>query len=360
MDFIPINIPNQLSTNSPPSLSVENLAPIRTANDRLKDAINAPPIKMMLGNIWMSGELHLLFADTGVGKSIFAVAVANALSKGRRMLILENECKPLTVLYYDFELSDRQFLTRYSDLNEIYPFSNHLYVDNIDFAELMKMGGGSIEQVLFQKMRYDIQKLKADVMIIDNITYLNTQTTQKTDTALDVMRQLIEIKREFNMSILVLAHTPKIDLSSPLTINSLAGSKHLSNFADSVSAIGRSAVDSNLRYIKQVKPSRSAEILYDSQNVITCEVVKKGYFLTFDFIDFHEESYHLRRNESNEGDRESLIQRAVELKQKGWAYRAIAKEVLGDENKQGTISKWLKKRSVSIPNGNSGNSGNAL
>lgn len=347
MEFQPIRKMEIPTLRTLPAITVADLSPVRSSNQRLSDALLAPPIKKMVGNIWLSGELHLLFADTGIGKSIFAIQMADALSKGKKVLGLENECMPLTVLYYDFELSDRQFLTRYSDPTGPYPFSTHLFVDTIDFAKLLEVQGMGFDEMLFQKMRFDIEQTKANVIVIDNITYLNTQTTQKTDTALEVMRRLIEIKRELNVSILVLAHTPKIDFSAPLTINSLAGSKHLSNFADSVSAIGRSALDSEVRYIKQVKPSRSAEIIYDTRNVITCRVTKEGNFLGFWHTGFDDEQNHLRRNDWGDSDRKQQIETARSMVANGKSYADVAEELLGNRNLKGTIHKWLNGQGVS-------------
>ena len=170
---------------------------------------------------------------------------------------------------------------------ECYSFSNYFHIDNIDFKDLIKKDDDfDFEKALLQRMRYHIEALNVNVLIIDNITYLKTQTTQKTDSALDLMRELTELKREFNLSILVLAHTPKIDQASALNINSLAGSKHLSNFADSVSVIGKSVLGSDIRYIKQVKPSRSAEMLYDSENTITCQIIKRNNFSNIRFFKF--------------------------------------------------------------------------
>jgi RecA-family ATPase len=71
------------NTSQEQPIDLRGLANPRTSQQRLTDALNQPPIKNLLGEIWMSGELHLLFADTGVGKSIFAVTIGNALSKGR-------------------------------------------------------------------------------------------------------------------------------------------------------------------------------------------------------------------------------------------------------------------------------------
>lgn len=160
------------------------------------------------------------------------------------------------------------------------------------------------------------------------------------------MRALNELKKEMNISILVLAHTPKVETSSPLTINSLAGSKHISNFADSVSAIGKSVQGSDIRYIKQVKPSRSAEMVYDSENTITCELVKDNNFLTFQFQGFEDERKHLRQPPT-EDERNELIAEAYQLHIVGTSYADIAEKLLGDPKKKGTIHKWIKRFSVS-------------
>ena len=151
------------------------------------------------------------------------------------------------------------------------------------------------------------------------------------------MRKLNELKKEYNLSILVLAHTPKRSLSSPLTINDLAGSKHLSNFADSVSAIGKSTQGESIRYWKQVKPSRSAEILYHYENVIVCEISKHETALTFDFIDFGNEYEHLTRQDYESKNHQK--QQAKDLKGDGKSVRDIATE-LGVA--KSTIGNWLK------------------
>ena len=329
--------------------SFNKLPPLRQANKRLADASNQPAIRKLCGVFWMLFELHILFADTGVGKSIMAVAIADALSKGECFMGLTNESEPLKVLIYDFELSDKQAEKRYSDELDgtPYDFSEHLYYDTIDFISLDDIATTSntkVDDLLFEKMKYDIESLRIDVLMIDNITFLCQYTTQNTDSALHLMRQLNKLKRELSISILVLAHTPKISQSEPITINHLAGSKHLSNFADSVSAIGKSTWSPNIRYWKQVKPSRSAELIYGIDNVITCELDKKdSRFLTYHFIANDEEREHLKNDEEN--DRLSQIAYAKELKSQGRTLAEIAQEILGDAKLKGTISKWLNKKS---------------
>jgi predicted ATP-dependent serine protease len=276
--------------------------PVRTANQRLKDAANMPDILQLFGQIWHSGELAFLFADTGIGKSIFAVQIADCLSKGKDITVYtKNENEPLTVLYQDYELSDKQFEKRYtSEFGKPYVFNDNLFIDNINFAELYtKFPKKSFTEILFEKLKQDITATNAKVLIIDNITFLHTQSTQDQQASLDIMRFLTELKKDHGLSILVLAHTPKKSENTPITISDLSGSKHLSNFADSVFCVGKSSKGSNLRYIKQIKPSRSGELIFDSNNVMEFRIEKDSDFLGYDFIAMGSEFENLNIKEDD-------------------------------------------------------------
>ena len=111
----------------------------------------------------------------------------------------------------------------------------------------------------------------------------------------------------------------------------------LINFVDSSFAIGESNSDTNLRYIKQIK-ARNTEIIYDTNNVLVCEIGKPINFLQFLFKDFGNERDHLKQY-SNE-DREATIQKAKELSKSGLSQRLIAKE-LGIA--VGTVNKYINK-----------------
>jgi predicted XRE-type DNA-binding protein len=309
---------------------VSQLPDIRSASKRMEDARSQPDIDQLFSVVWQSNELHLLFADTGVGKSIFAVAISIALCKGEEFLGLTNQTENQIVLFYDFELSDRQFRKRYSnDFGLEDPLHPNLFIDTLDFASISEMSSGNDDKfndVVFDKISFDIESKKANIVILDNITFLSSQTTQDTQAAMKVMRRLNEMKKKYNISILVLAHTPKRNPFSPFTINDLAGSKHLSNFSDSISAIGISSYDRNVRYIKQIKPSRSGELLYDKDNVIVCEVVKPDTFLTFEFVTFGNEMDYLGE-ERRESKIDSDLYKITDMIAQGHNYRHIAEEL---------------------------------
>ena len=310
---------------APKQITVGNLP--RTAKQRLLDAEQQPDIKKLLGNIWMTGELHILFADTGSGKSVWATQIADSLSKGKSLFsVLPNENKPLRVLYYDFELSDKQFQKRYSEGNgSRYDFSENLFIDNIDFQALTKENPNlKVDELIIRKIKTDVVSLNIDVLVIDNLTYLKTESTQDTSVALNLVRELNELKTKHGLSILVLAHTPKVKNGTPLTLNELGGSKHLSNFVDSVSAIGKSSKAPDLRYIKQAKASRSGEMLFDSSNVIVAEMKHQDRFLGFHYVDCEYESEHLHSSsDKNFTSKQERLELIRELSSEGLSTRAI-------------------------------------
>jgi hypothetical protein len=316
----------KVTDSVPRQISLSNLP--RTAKQRLLDAEQQPEIKKLLGNIWMTGELHILFADTGSGKSVWATQIADSLSKGKSLFnVLPNENKPLRVLYYDFELSDKQFQKRYSEGNgSRYDFSENLFIDNIDFQALTKENPNlKVDELIIRKIKTDVVSLNIDVLVIDNLTYLKTESTQDTSVALNLVRELNELKTKHDLSILVLAHTPKVKNGTPLTLNELGGSKHLSNFVDSVSAIGKSSKAPDLRYIKQAKASRSGEMLFDSSNVIVAEMKHQDRFLGFHYVDCEYESEHLQSSSSDENftSKQERLELIRELTSEGLSIRAI-------------------------------------
>jgi RecA-family ATPase len=316
----------------------------RKANHRIQDSANQPPIKRLVGSMWYSGELHILFGDNGTGKSVWALQIADALSSGTSTLpILPNDCEPQKVLFYDFELSDCQFAVRYkNESGEPYQFSERLYVDNIDFQSLHQNNKQrSSDDLIIAKIEDDIQQLNPEVLVIDNLSYLKTEATQDAGVALDLIKKLNELKRKYSLSILVLAHTPKIKPGMQLTNNDLAGSKQLSNLVDSISAIGKSTRSPEEIYIKQTK-SRTGINQFNYDKVISCLIQKEGSFLQFTNHSCDHEKEHLRdiNLEEKATEKTRKQEQALELHTTGLSLRDIQDELgIG----KSTIQRWIKE-----------------
>lgn len=239
------------------------------------------PRSLWMG-LWHEGELACLFADSNVGKSILAVQIAHEISQSQR------------VVYYDFELSAKQFQLRYTDgsTGSTFNFNPNLIRCELDSALISDSvcDGSIIDQIVGSA-----QRAHANVIIIDNLTFM-CNDSENGLAAHDLMVRLTELKRQWGLSVLVLAHTPKRDCTQPITQNDLAGSKRLFNFFDAVWSLGKSNKGVGTRYIKQLK-ARLASIEYDTTSVLECEIVKNpdGY-LHFEPGDTSSEYAHLKRN----------------------------------------------------------------
>ena len=282
---------------------------VKTANRTIREAALRPNPDALWLTLWYEGEVCCLFSDSNLGKSIYAVQIATSIAKKQK------------VLYFDFELSDKQFQLRYSDeANNLNQFPDNLYRveinrDSLDAVNFEEAVIGNIEQTAI--------KLGAKVLIIDNLTYLCV-ASEKGDAAGTLMLRLMALKRKYGLSMLILAHTPKRCLSNPITQNDLAGSKKLYNFFDSVFAIGKSAKNSSVRYIKQLKV-RYGNYTYDADNVIVCVIEKVGTFLQFVDIGYAVEKEHLKEpSEKDSTQEKETIKRMVAA---GKTYRVIASEL---------------------------------
>lgn len=300
----------------------KGLFKVMAAAQWIEQAKTRPIPKMLFGELWFEGELCILFADTNLGKSILAVQIGNSISRGEYIPGFKLESSKQPILYFDFELSDKQFENRYSiNFEQHYSFDDNFQRVEINpDAEIPENG---FENYLNQSLEQSIIETGAKVLIIDNLTYLKNET-EKAKDALPLMKHLKALKNKFGLSILALAHTPKRDLSKPITRNDLQGSKMLINFCDSSFSIGESTIDKNLRYIKQIK-TRNTEFIYDAENVAVCQIDKPGNFLQFEFVNYGTEREHLKQ--PTEKDKESQTEKVIELKQQGRSFREIAAEL---------------------------------
>jgi archaellum biogenesis ATPase FlaH len=315
----------------------------------LSDASKKPVPRKLCGDVWAEGELVIFFGSTGDGKTAFAVQIADGITKGGSSTGLTMDAASQSVAYIDFELSDCQQLRRYAiekrnsdgslSYDSVYEFDEKFQRIEVNSASQLFDRLRDWEATLLIEVERIIVESKAKVVIVDNITWLSRET-DKGKFALPLMQRLCDLKKQHGLSVLVLAHTPKRDETRPLSLNDLAGSRILANFADSVFAIGKSSTNSRIRYLKQLKV-RSAEMVHSADNVAVFQLEKTGNFLGFTFMRCSSESEHLRILTDNA--RDELIDRARQLRADGKTQREIAKEM---EISLGAVNKYLKLDSV--------------
>lgn len=303
---------------------------IRTANQCLYEASTKPIPMMLFDSFWFQGEVCILFADTNLGKSVLAVQIGDSISRGKSILGLKQELEKTNVLYLDFELSDKQFEKRCSnDYKNHYSFSDNFYRAEINPESISDEI--SFEEYLKNSLITTVQEQNIKVIIIDNLTWLSNET-EKAKNALPLMKDLQKIKTKYNLSLLLIAHTPKRDLTKPISQNDLQGSKMLINFCDSCFAIGQSTKDPNLRYIKQIKV-RNTDKTYNSENVLVCQVLKDINFVKFEFIEFGSEKEHLKTISNSE--KEKMEIEIIEMKKNNphYSFREIGRKFKINHNR---------------------------
>ena len=204
--------------------------------------------------LWFENEFAILFGRTNTGKSLYAVQIAEHIS-GRL---------GKTVLYLDLELSMKQFQERYTSRDG----ELHVWPDNLHRPDLSMIGDGLYDSDKFLPLiRRMMVRVNARVLILDNLTLLVNNGGMKAEDVKPICQEFCSWAKE-GYSILVVNHTPKIQPSTPLDINHCLGSSMLTNFVQSVFAIGTdSSNPSTGRYVKQLK-SRNGRIVWDGNHVI--------------------------------------------------------------------------------------------
>lgn len=305
--------------------NIAGLFQIRTAKESIKDAEMQEMPRNLYHSLIYEGVITILFADTGVGKSIFAVQVANEISKTDK------------VIYLDLELSDKQFQNRYSEeYQNPYQFEDNLY--RVDFTANPTIPPNTTYNDYFIASLVElIMMTESKIVFIDNMTKLVSSDTDGAKDAKPLMDKLNALKLEYGLTIILLEHTKKIDEGKLISLNHLQGSKMKPNFVEAAFSIGRSSQGKNVRYIKQLK-SRSAEIMYDKDNVIVFELIKENSFLQFKFEGYGKETDHLKEINIDERNRKILS-----LKKEGHSNVKIG-EAIGLSDKQiGNILKKIKE-----------------
>lgn len=310
----------------------------KSANAWVDVAKDLPKPCHLFDEFWCEGEVCILFSDSNLGKSILAVQIADSISSGKAIDGFVMDAVPQRVLYFDFEMSAKQFEIRVCDDNgNHYHFDDNferLEMDNIDSMP----DDIRFEDYLHQEVESVIEETNARVIIIDNITWLKNGTETAKD-ALPLMKWIHQLSRTRGLSTLLLAHTPKRLQCNPITQNDLQGSKMLMNFCDSCFAIGGSSQGINTRYLKQIK-FRNGSLKYSTDNVAVCEISKTDpdNFVHFRMDRCGFESEHLVKLDDNM--KTDIRNQVKELSEKGLSQRDIAQKV---GISLGSVNSYLKQ-----------------
>ena len=130
---------------------------IKTANRTVADASRRPNPRPLYRELWYEGEVCCLFSDSNLGKSIYAVQMAEDIAYNQNVLLV------------DCELSDKQFQLRYSDpdAGTLHHFPVGLYRAEIN---PLSLDVADYEEKILSHIEQAMLKFHCKVAIIDNLT----------------------------------------------------------------------------------------------------------------------------------------------------------------------------------------------
>jgi RecA-family ATPase len=323
-----------------------NLFNLKLANEWLEAAKQKPPQVSLFGEFWLEGELAIMFSDTNKGKSTLAMQIAESLARGVPIAPMTAVPPAQKVLYLDFEMTEKQFEARYGIKDEednitgYYQFSGNLHRAQEARHDELPSEYKTLVDFLQSSFRELLLETSATVVVVDNITFLKG-ANENAQSAARLIKALKTMKDRYRFSLLVLAHTPKLPYTSPLTLNDMQGSKMLSNFADTVFALGASNQAKDLRYLKTLK-QRADAAAHGTSNVVLFRIKKADDgMLRFEFEGYGKEHDHIvwHREYAADGERAKRMLLAKHLYSQGATQRRIA---LILETSPATVNRYLK------------------
>ena len=310
-------------------------------NEGLRRSYLQPNPRKLFGQFWWENELVVCFASTNVGKTLLAMQIAESLATGAQVFDHKdnpclNETKEMKVLYIDAELTYKQIENRYKNsiTGENYILSHNIIRAHID-RDFEWQKGDNMEELVKVDIRDLIELHEPEALIVDNLKMLKSGT-EKSQEAIPMMFELNNLKKKYNISIMVLGHTPKIDLLSPIQINHLSGSSDIANACDGIFAIAKTKEDNSNRYIKELK-QRNVEFRFGANNVLLCTIEQPDSFTGFTFNNLVKEVELLNKfNKEAENNLEKLI---IKLHDEGSSSREISKMIPYGKSKVAQIIK---------------------
>ena len=244
--------------------------------------------RQIFGKFLYEGELGILFGDSNTGKSILANDIGFFVCGGGHDWPGMVSPK-IPTMYIDMEMTSKQYASRYKNAGEYMTSDYHRSEVNVIMSAENKLFPAIKTEIILQQGTERPPKF----IIIDNITN-GFGSIFSAPRMRGLISELKLLKDRFGLTILLIAHCPKRKPNTPITDNSLGGSKMLINFCDSAFAIAPSQIDSSTKYIKQIK-TRTGEKLSD---VMTVKISTEPY-LCMQYAGMTDEENHI--NPQNDG-----------------------------------------------------------
>ena len=235
-----------METNTQNSHQVATKEKEEPLTDFSKPISQGEKVKFLVGDLFPEGGITLVAGAKSTGKSIFCMQIAQTLAKvGEHTLFNVNDADntPLTVIYADYELNDRQIASRYPGLqNNTYFKWGH--IENTNPTHVIKS----------LKKQLDNINTTSALIIIDNLTKIKGLSSHT--NADDFYASIATIRDEYkekgiNVTFILVAHLEREkNIYKEITPADMTGAAYMYYSADAVLCLG--IARNNNTYLKEL------------------------------------------------------------------------------------------------------------
>lgn len=243
---------------------------------QLNDGIACNPDVWFVEGFVAIGLVNWLLAGAGVGKSIFMVQIAVAVSSGTRIEFLPQDNhipRKTQVVFYRIEVFANEYSGKYGD-------GKMLEESGIKWRDRNDLNAPNY-QGLIDDLKLMVETISEDTLVcIDPATKLSDFDPGKfAEDAENTMERAKE--KGFRLSFLCSAHLDEIAPWKPVTTVDIRGGDRLIQTAGSAFTIRKEKTDEASRYLKSLKQPKGYA---GDNNVLVCKLVPGNSFAHAEYI----------------------------------------------------------------------------
>lgn len=289
------------------------------------------------------GLVNWLLGGAGVGKSIFMVQIAVAVSSGTRIDFLPEDRhipRKTQVVFYRIEEFDNEYSGKYGN-GEILERSGIKWRNRNKLSALNYQG-------LVDDLKQMVETISEDTLVcIDPVTKLPDFDAGKFAEEAEILMNRAK-EKGFCLTFLCSAHLDEKEPWKSVTTVDIRGGDRLIQTAGSAFAIRKEKTDETSRYLKSLKPPKGYA---GEDNVLVCKLVSGDNYPHAEYVGHKSEAEALPlkpKAESKSTGRKS----GVKPKDSGrgpnidWTEEMLEKlkELHGDGNNDNQIAKVMTKQ----------------
>lgn len=220
-------------------------------------------------------EITCVFGDSGVGKSAFAVQLADRISADHNVLLC------------DLHLSNQQFIRRHVDSEgRLYPFSPKFFRCNPHPEVFLSRNA---DMIILEEIEKIIIEQKIRVLVIDSVSAL-CKDAMKADKMAALIYHLRVFQKKYRIAVLLIADGAGNDDGRLVSRLDIAAPQILVTMVDRCLALVKSNLRRDTCYLKCLK-DRFDSLKWDDEKVMVLErkTVKEKGMMSFEPAGFESE-----------------------------------------------------------------------